>query len=208
MGEHAVGPDAERAAGAFVRGLQPVLRELRPTLKSYTARTQPPASSTRLPVRRHRAAAGPRRAAGSATSAAPGAAAARCRRGLERRPRRGAALGGAGVRAGAARPGDGRQGPALQPAPRRVRLQGRLRLRQRQGGPAGAPSAPCCCVLLIASGIVRNTVLERREKQVDAQLCDVTQRVLGTLREELRPRAQHAHGQREPGGGDAQASRR
>jgi general secretion pathway protein L len=34
-------------------------------------------------------------------------------------------------------------------------------------------------VLLIASSIVRNTVLERREKQVDAQLCDVTQKYIG-----------------------------
>lgn len=35
----AQGPDAERAAAAFVRGLQPMLRELRPTLKAFTART-------------------------------------------------------------------------------------------------------------------------------------------------------------------------
>jgi general secretion pathway protein L len=34
-------------------------------------------------------------------------------------------------------------------------------------------------VLLIASGIVRNTVLERRERAVDAQLCDITQRYIG-----------------------------
>lgn len=34
-------------------------------------------------------------------------------------------------------------------------------------------------VLLIASGIARNTILERREKAVDQILCDVTQRILG-----------------------------
>jgi general secretion pathway protein L len=34
-------------------------------------------------------------------------------------------------------------------------------------------------VLLVASGVVRTTVLERRDKQLDAMLCDVTQRVLG-----------------------------
>ncbi|HEX8538031.1 MAG TPA: pilus assembly protein PilM, partial [Cystobacter sp.] len=36
----AQGPDGERAAAAFVRGLQPVLRELRPSFKSFTARTR------------------------------------------------------------------------------------------------------------------------------------------------------------------------
>jgi general secretion pathway protein L len=35
-------------------------------------------------------------------------------------------------------------------------------------------------VLLVAGGVVRNTVLERREKQIDAVLCDVTTRVLGS----------------------------
>jgi general secretion pathway protein L len=33
--------------------------------------------------------------------------------------------------------------------------------------------------LLIASGVVRNSVLASRDKQVDALLCTVTQRVLG-----------------------------
>jgi general secretion pathway protein L len=33
--------------------------------------------------------------------------------------------------------------------------------------------------LLVGSGVVRNSLLARREKQVDAQLCEVTQRVLG-----------------------------
>jgi general secretion pathway protein L len=34
-------------------------------------------------------------------------------------------------------------------------------------------------VLLIAGGMVRNAVLERREKQIDALFCEVTQRILG-----------------------------
>jgi general secretion pathway protein L len=34
-------------------------------------------------------------------------------------------------------------------------------------------------VLLIAGGIVRNAVLERREKQIDAVFCDVTKTILG-----------------------------
>ena len=34
-------------------------------------------------------------------------------------------------------------------------------------------------VLLIAGGLVRNAVLERREKQIEQMLCDITTRVLG-----------------------------
>jgi general secretion pathway protein L len=34
-------------------------------------------------------------------------------------------------------------------------------------------------VLLVASGIARNTILERREKQIDQLLCDTTNRILG-----------------------------
>jgi general secretion pathway protein L len=37
-----VGTEAERAAGAFMRALQPVLRDLRSTLKSYAARSHRP----------------------------------------------------------------------------------------------------------------------------------------------------------------------
>ncbi|MGZ3461748.1 MAG: pilus assembly protein PilM, partial [Archangium sp.] len=43
-----------------------------------------------------------------------------------------------------------------------------------------ASFAATLLLLLIASGVVRNSVLARREAQVDAVLCDVTQRILGT----------------------------
>ena len=43
-----------------------------------------------------------------------------------------------------------------------------------------ASFAAILLILLVASGIVRNSVLARRERQVDAMLCDTTQRVLGS----------------------------
>jgi general secretion pathway protein L len=43
-----------------------------------------------------------------------------------------------------------------------------------------ASFAATLLLLLIASGVVRNSVLARREAQVDAVLCDVTQRILGS----------------------------
>jgi general secretion pathway protein L len=43
-----------------------------------------------------------------------------------------------------------------------------------------ASFAATLLLLLIASGVVRNSVLARREAQVDKVLCDVTQRILGS----------------------------
>jgi general secretion pathway protein L len=56
-------------------------------------------------------------------------------------------------------------------------------------------------VLLIASGIVRNTVLERREKQVDAVLCDVTQRILGRCEKDYARALNLLQGQESPAAG-------
>ena len=42
VGTEVVGSEAERAAGAFMRALQPVLRDLRSTLKSYNSRSHRP----------------------------------------------------------------------------------------------------------------------------------------------------------------------
>ena len=176
VGEHAVGADAERAAGAFIRGMQPLLRELRPTLKSYTAKTKRTIEKvficggtslmqgldeqlTRdlgLPVQRlplpeeTKEAIGPN----GATAAQAFALALR------------------GHATGAK-------------APRFNLRRGELAFKSdfdfvREKVGQLVTFALILLVLLIAGGMVRNTVLERREKQVDQQLCDVTQRVLGT----------------------------
>ena len=71
VGTEVVGPDAERAAGAFLRALQPVLRELRPTLKSYTAQGAPADWAGCSSAVARRKLPWPGRASWSKTSASP-----------------------------------------------------------------------------------------------------------------------------------------
>ncbi|CAM3356081.1 pilus assembly protein PilM [Corallococcus sp. ZKHCc1 1396] len=177
MASAAQGPDAERAANAFVRGLQPVLRELRPSFKAFTARTRRQVTAVVLaggtarmpglaeqlskdlnvPVR---VLALPADAAGKIpASEAPSAAQAY-------------ALAMRGNAAGARAP--------------------RFNLRRGEFAFKGgydyvkdrlgllASFAVTLLLLLVAFGVVRNTVLARREAEVDAVLCKTTQRILGT----------------------------
>lgn len=172
----ASGPDAERAAAAFVRGLQPVLRELRPTFKAYTARTRRQVGAVML-------CGGTARLAGLAEQ-------------LERdlnMPTRVLAL-----PAEAAESIPAPQQPQAAQA-YTLALRGnvsgakapRFNLRRGDFGFRGhydyvkdrlgllASFAATLFLLLIASGVVRNSVLARREAQVDSALCETTQRILG-----------------------------
>lgn len=172
----AQGPDAERAAAAFMRGLQPVLRELRPTLKSFTARTRQQVGAVVLC---------------GGTARMPGLA-EQLSRDLNL-PVRVLAL-----------PADTAETipPQAQPAAAQayaLALRGnaagarapRFNLRRGEFAFKGdfdyvkdklgllASFAATLLLLLIAFGVVRNSVLARREAQVDAVLCDTTQRILG-----------------------------
>jgi general secretion pathway protein L len=173
----AQGPDGERAAAAFVRGLQPVLRELRPSFKAFTART--------------------RRQVGAVLVCG----------GSARMPGLAEQLGkdlGMPARVLALPPVASTAVPATeQPAALQaysLALRGqalgakapRFNLRRGEFAFKGdydyvkdklgllASFAATLLLLLIASGVVRNSVLARREAQVDAVLCDVTQRILGS----------------------------
>jgi general secretion pathway protein L len=176
MASAARGPDAERAAAAFVRGLQPVLRELRPTLKAFTARTRQQVGSVVL---------------SGGTARMPGLA-EQLSRDLNL-PVRVLAL-----------PADAAE--AIPAAAQQVAVQAySLALRGNATG-AKAPRfnfrrgdlsfkgdfdyikdklgllasfAATLLLLFIAYGVVRNSMLSRREAQVDAVLCDSTQRILG-----------------------------
>lgn len=171
----AQGPDAERAAAAFVRGLQPMLRELRPTLKAFTARTRQQVGAVVLC---------------GGTAKLPGIA-EQLSRDLNL-PVRVLAL-----------PADAKAIPAAeQPVAAQaysLSLRGnaagvrapRFNLRRGEFAFKGdfdyvkdklgllASFAATLILLLIAFGVVRNSVLARREAQVDAVLCDTTQRILG-----------------------------
>jgi general secretion pathway protein L len=56
-------------------------------------------------------------------------------------------------------------------------------VRQRTGTLVAFAAA--LLLLLIGSGIARNVVLQRQEKQLDAELCEITKRVLGTCEKDF-----------------------
>lgn len=176
VGDEVVGADAERAAGAFLRALQPVLRELRPTIKSYTARMHRPVGRVLLC---------------GGTSRLKGLA-----RQLETDLGSPTQVLELGEEARAAVPqGDGPLAAQALALALRGQATGakapRFNLRRGEFGFKSdfdfarekigqlVAFAAVLLVLLIASGIVRNSVLERRDKQLDALLCDTTQRILG-----------------------------
>ncbi len=175
FGAAAQDPESQRGSVALVRGLQPLLRELRPTLKAYTARTRQAVGRVYLC---------------GGTSLLPGIAAQLTRE-----------LGIPTVLL--ALPSEANEviAPAHQPSAVQayaLALRGQatgkgstFNLRRGEYAFKGdfdylreklvrlAAFAAVLVVLLIGSGILRNQVLARREQQVEDQLCETTQRVLG-----------------------------
>jgi general secretion pathway protein L len=172
----AQGPDSERAAAAFVRGLQPVLRELRPTFKAFTARSRRQVSALLL-------CGGTSRLKGIAEQ---------LERDLHLRTR----VLALPTEASSAIPAEA-QPSAAQAYSLALRGQAsgakapRFNLRRGEFAFKGdfdylkdkigllASFAATLLLLLIASGVVRGSVLSRNEAKVDAVLCSTTQRILG-----------------------------
>lgn len=176
IGEAARGPDAERTSGALLRGLQPILRELRPSLKSYTARTHRTVGRIFLC---------------GGTAQLPGLAEQLTRdlgiptETLRLRESAGAFPEGAGLSAVEAYALALRGQATGSKAPRFNLRRGALAfqghydyLREKVGRLAAF--AATIVVLLIGFGFVRNTVLAQGEQKVDDQLCATTKKVLGT----------------------------
>ncbi|MBK7861654.1 MAG: pilus assembly protein PilM [Archangiaceae bacterium] len=175
LGEHVVGPDAERAANAFIRGMQSILRELKSTLKSYSARSKHTidavylcGGTAKLPGLAEQLSADlgvPVKLLelpNDAKAALPGPTPQVCQAyALAQR-------GGA----------SGAKAPRFNLRRNEFAFKSDLDFISDKLGQL-ATFASVLLVLLIASGIVRNTVLERREKAVDAMLCDITNRYLG-----------------------------
>jgi general secretion pathway protein L len=176
LGSEVVGPDAERAAGVFLRALQPVLRELKATFKSHEART-------RRPVTRVLLCGGTARLRGMAEQlerdlGVPTQA-------LELPADFREAVGGASQREAAQAVALALRGQATGARASRFNLRkGEFSFKSdldfmTEKVPQLVAFAAVLVALLIAGSMVRNVMLERREKQVDAQFCDVTTRVLG-----------------------------
>ncbi|HEY8211781.1 MAG TPA: pilus assembly protein PilM [Myxococcaceae bacterium] len=169
-------PELERAGGALVRALVPVVRELRSTFKSYSARSRRKVAAVYL-------------CGGTARLA-----------GLEERwtadlglPVRVLALpqdAGPGIPE-ASRPVASQAYALAARAPAAVAARApRFNLRRGEFAFKGhfdylrdrlgllASYAATLLVLAIAAGVVRTSVMARRERQVDVALCNVTERVL------------------------------
>jgi general secretion pathway protein L len=198
VGEAAVGEDAERAAGAFIRGLQPLLRELRPTLKAYTAKTRRTVEKVFIcggtaqlagldlqlekdlgvPVRRLPLPADSNTAIDPAHAATAAQAFALALRGQA----------------------TGAKAPRFNLRRGELAFKSDFDFMREKVGQL-VTFGLILFVLLIAGGMVRNTVLERREKQVDQVLCDVTQRVLGTCEKNFDKALNMLRGKESPAAG-------
>jgi general secretion pathway protein L len=175
IGSSAPDPHVAPAADVLSGALQPVLRELRATLKAFTARShrsvgrvylcggtarlagleEELGSSLRIPTELLELPpeAGNIPPAQHAAAAQPFALALRGHASSSRGPRLNLRRGDLAFRGGVDY------------------------VRQRAG--LLASFAAVLLVLLIGSGFIRNSVLSRREAQVDTVLCNITQRVLG-----------------------------
>ena len=194
LGAHAQGPDGERAAAAFVRGLNGIYRELRPSLKAFSARTHRPVGRIFL-------------AGGS--SLLPGLAEQLSRDlGVPVEP----------FPTPAGLDGDGPRVAARAIEPYALGLRGTtngpkaLRFNFRRGEFAFkghfdylrerigllAAYAATVLILLIGFGLVRNAVLSQQEHAVDQELCKVTQRVLGTCEKNFDRALNMLRGEKSP----------
>jgi general secretion pathway protein L len=189
------GADAQRAAGAFVRGLQGVLRELRQTFKSHGARTRRQVGRVYL-------------CGGTATL-----------RGIDEQVASDLSVPTERLQLPLelANRGPETDHPKLAQA-YALALRGHAtgakapRFNFRRGefafkgdfdyarGKIGrlAVFAAALLVLLITSGSVRNAVLTRREQAVDDRLCEATQRVLGTCERNYDRALNMMHGTESP----------
>ena len=203
VGNEVVGGEAERAAGAFMRALQPVLRDLRSTLKSYDSRSnhrrvgvlllcggtaklrglaEQLGRDLNLPTKVLELPAETREVVGVGRVEAAQAYALALR----------------GTATGA-------KAPRFNLRRGEFAFKSDFDFASEKVGQLAA-FAVVLFVLLIASGIVRNSILERREKQVDAVLCDVTQRILGKCEKDFTIALSLLKGQESPAAGIPQRS--
>lgn len=197
VGTEVVGAEAERAAGAFMRALQPVLRDLRSTLKSWSARSRRQLGLVLLCGGTSKLRGLPDQLAKDLNVPT---------RLLELPAETREVLGGGRPEAAQAYALALRGAASGAKAPRFNLRRGEFAFKSDfdfAGEKLGqiAAFAVVLFVLLIASGIVRNSVLERREKQVDAVLCDVTQRILGKCEKDFTIALSLLKGQESPAAG-------
>jgi general secretion pathway protein L len=169
-------PEVERASNALVRGLQPLLREIRPTLKAFAAKT-------RKNVTRVYLCGGTAKIPGICEQLTrdiglpvellelPQASAAI--------PPESAAIAAQAFALALRGQSTGTRGPRLNFRRGEFAFKGDFDF-VKEKIPILAAFTAALLALMITSGIVRNIVLSRHEAQVDQLLCDTTKRVLNT----------------------------
>lgn len=176
VGPAADGLEHERGTLAVLKGLAPLVRELRPTLKAYTART-------RRPVERVLICGGTARLAGLAEQlerdlGVPVALLPLPREVAEAVPPDAHAAAAQASALALRGQASGAKAPRFNLRRGEFSFKSDIDFVREKAGQL-ITFGVVLLVLLIAGGIVRNTVLERREKQLDAMLCDVTTKILG-----------------------------
>jgi general secretion pathway protein L len=197
VGEEAIGADAQRASGAFITALQPVTRELRTTLKSFSARTKKNVTRIYLcggTAKLRGINAQLERDLGVSVSSLELPADTRDALGV-------GALEFAQASALSLRAGAG----SIKNQKFNLR-KGEFSFKSdmdfvKERLPQLAGFGVILLALLIASGIIRNAVLEKREKQIDAMMCDVTQRILGSCEKDPQRAVALLKGQSSPAAG-------
>lgn len=197
VGAEVVGAEAERAAGAFMRALQPVLRDLRSTLKSSNARSRRPVGLVLLCGGTSKLRGLPEqltRDLGVPCKLLELPAETRDILGVGRQET--AQAYALSLRGGAT----GAKAPRFNLRRGEFAFKSDFDFASDKMGQI-ASFALVLFVLLIASSFVRNSVLERREKQVDAVLCDVTNRILGKCEKDFTVALSLLRGQESPAAG-------
>jgi general secretion pathway protein L len=198
VGLDATGADAERAAGAFLRGLHPVVRELRPTFKSYNSRSH-------RAIGRILLCGGTAHLKGLAEQLERdlGLPCAVLPLPMEASNVLPAGVGPQAAQAWAlARRGEatGARAPRFNLRRGEFAFKSDLDFMKDKVAQLGA-FALVLFVLLIASSVVKNALLERSEKQIDAVLCETTQRILGTCEKDFMVAINKLSGQESPAAG-------
>jgi general secretion pathway protein L len=183
LGTEVVGPDAERAAAAFMRALQPVVRELRATLKSYTAKWRRPVSKLLIcggTAKLLGVAGQLERDLSIPTTAVSLPEDAQGVFGLQ-----------VGVEACQAwalalrGQATGAKSPRFNLRRGEFSFKTDFDFAKDKLGQLIA-FAGVLLLLLVVSGVARNSILERREKQIDRMLCDITTRIIGKCEQDFR----------------------
>lgn len=191
VGDEVVGAESERAAGVFMRALQPVLRDLRSTIKAWVARSRSQVGLVLL-------CGGTAQLKGLAGQLANDLQIPT--RLLETPPELGGLVNAQAWALALRGSASGAKAPRFNLRRGEFAFKSDFDFASDKMGQLGAFAA-ILFVLMIASGIVRNSVLTRRDKQVDAVLCEITQKILGKCEKDFTIATSMLKGQESPAAG-------